>query len=186
MGQARARLKADASGIPRPRDPWCPACRSRSIAVIKATDFPPDIVKDAGIDCDWHTCLDCKAIWEPFPPLYVRDVVCAEPCDNCAFRPGSPEQRDPERWAELMVSLKAAGYDGQGWFYCHKGTPIDMSKGPGNFLFPKRPLTIDGDPVRNPDGTIKMIEDTSRMRTCVGFLRMLWARRAKAESEATI
>lgn len=67
-----------------------------------------------------------------------------------------------------------------GKFYCHKGVPIDMDKGPGNFLFPKKPVTMDGEPVHNPDGSQVMTWDTARMRTCSGFLRMVWARNRKA------
>jgi len=181
MGEARRKLAADAAGIPRPRDRRCPACGSGKIMFIPRGKFPPDLAHF--VDSDIETCHDCRAMWEPFPDVYVRDVVCAEPCDNCAFRPGSPEQRDPVRWRELMSALKPAPSDdygfNTGWFYCHKGVAIDMTKGPGNFLFPKRPLTLDGEPVRNPDGTVKMIEDTRRMRTCSGFLQVVWRHRDK-------
>ena len=59
------------------------------------------------IDCEWQTCRDCRAVWEAFPPVYARDPVCAEPCDNCAFRPGSPEQADPERWKRVEANAPA-------------------------------------------------------------------------------
>jgi hypothetical protein len=41
------------------------------------------------------------------------------PCDNCAFRPGSPEQADTAKWKELIAKLRAGGT-----FHCHKGVPI--------------------------------------------------------------
>ena len=59
------------------------------------------------ITCDWQACLDCRAVWEPFPPTYARDPVCAEPCDNCAFRFGSPEQKDTEGWNYLIEILRS-------------------------------------------------------------------------------
>ena len=186
MGEARrkrdAAFDADACGVARPRDPGCPACRSRRIF-----DLPTQGLERFGVDVDWMGCRDCRAVWESFPPVYVRDPVCAEPCNNCAFRPGSPEQADKERWRELMRSLKPSesksdsfGFS-TGQFYCHKGIPIDMDKGPGNFLFPRKPVLMDGEPVRQGDGTPVMTEDTARMRICSGFLRMMWAQKSVTE-----
>jgi hypothetical protein len=180
MGEARRKLDADACGIPRPRDHRCPGCGSKRIMDMPTAELRAIA---AGISCDWQACRDCRAVWEPFPPDYARDPVCADPCDNCAFRPGSPEQGDPERWKALIASLKPdTDYQGFGGrFYCHKGVPIDMTKGPGNFLFPQKPVVMDGNPLCNPDGTIVTAEDVGRMRICSGFLRMVWARNRKAE-----
>lgn len=72
------------------------------------------------------------------------------PCDNCAFRKGSPEQRDPEKWQSLR---DAVGY-GTGRFYCHKGVPIDPENGVG-FAYPK-------------DG-----KDPKKLRLCRGYLNQL-------------
>jgi hypothetical protein len=179
MGEARRKLDADACGIARPRDNRCPACRGTRVMDIPTADLR-QITDD--ITCDWQGCRDCSAVWEPFPPVYARDPVCAEPCDNCAFRPGSAEQADTESWQSLIESLKPDASYGMftGRFYCHKGVPIDMSKGPGNFLFPQTPILLDGEPVRQPDGTIATMEDPARMRVCSGFLRMVWARNRKA------
>lgn len=179
MGEARRKIDADARGLPRPRDDRCPACRSRRIVMMARSEFPSHFE----IDCDLQACLDCRACWEAFPASCVRDPVCAEPCDNCAFRPGSPEQTDPEKWKALIESLKPDQSYGHftGRFFCHKGVPIDMTKGPGNFLFPQKPLLMDGEPVRKADGSIVTTEDPAKMRTCSGFLRMVWARAAKAE-----
>jgi hypothetical protein len=167
MGEARAKLEADACGIPRPRDNWCPSCRSKRIHDMPKDFFPAEF----GVDCDWQGCLDCRAVWEPFPASYARDPVCAEPCDNCAFRPGSPEQRDSAKWKALIETLKpdqSYGYF-TGRFFCHKNVPIDLTKGPGNFLFPQKPLLMDGEPVRKEDGSIATTEDPAKMRTCTGF-----------------
>jgi hypothetical protein len=75
-----------------------------------------------------------------------------EPCDNCAFRAGSPESQDKEEWKKLMEQLRAGGQ-----FFCHKGVPL-VTVGEGaraSFEFPKRP---DGE------------WDRDRMRLCRGFL----------------
>lgn len=181
MGEARRKLDADACGIPRPRDNRCPACAGRRIVDMPRSEFPAHL----SIGCDWQCCCDCRAVWEAFPTSYVRDPVCADPCDNCAFRPGSPEQADPERWKALIETLKP---DGDGWFtgrfYCHKGVPIDMTKGPGNFLFPQKTVTVDGVPLKRSDGSIVTTEDVSKIRVCSGFLRMFWARIRKANEAA--
>lgn len=173
MGQARANLNMDAAGIPRPRDPRCPACNSGRTMAMPLEKFSPAF-QAIGVTSDWHGCLDCRAVWEPFPPLYARDPVCAEPCDNCAFRPGSPEQRDKERWRRLMDTLKSNEDGARGRFYCHKGVPIDMARGPGNFLFPRKLVEMDGQVVEDKDGAVTM-EDTDIMRVCSGYLRMVWA-----------
>lgn len=175
MGEAKrrreARMEANAVGLPVPRPTRCPVCRAREIVVI-----PRGAI--AGLhDCEHATCLRCKALWETFPEMMIEDPVCAEPCDNCAFRPGSPEQQDKEAWKRLTEHLRPKDGDDlsvNGRFYCHKGVPIDMSKGPGNFLFPERPLLMDGESVLE-NGKPKMIPDTSQMRVCSGYLRMLWA-----------
>lgn len=172
MGEARRKADADACGIARPRDHRCPGCGSQRIM-----DMPTASLRQItdSITCDWQACRDCSAVWEPFPAVYARDPVCAEPCDNCAFRPGSPEQADTAGWRGLLESLKPDQSHGYftGRFYCHKGVPIDLSKGPGNFLFPQKSVAVDGETITT--------EDVSKMRICSGFLRMVWARNRKAE-----
>lgn len=172
MGEARRKIDADAGGFPRPRDNRCPACGSRVIIEIAQQDMAHRY--DFDIGCDWQGCSSCKAVWEAFPASYVRDPVCAEPCDNCAFRPNSPEQQDSETWRAMLEKLKPD--PATGWFterfFCHKGVPIDLTLGPGNFRFPQKSLTLE-------DGTETVVYDQARMRTCSGFLRMFWARNAK-------
>lgn len=188
MGEAKrkrdARANAYYDGKPFAVPPRCPACGSLNAVRILKEAISPEVRKH--LDCDIEICNDCRAVWEAFPAAgYVEDPVCAEPCDNCAFRPGSPEQRDPERWRELMDSLKAgtdAGGCSGGWFYCHKGTPIDMAKGPGNFLFPQKPVLMDGETIKNSDGSAVLTHDVAKMRTCSGYLRMVWARNGKQKA----
>ena len=187
MGEAKrrrdARQAAFATGVLYTPVPECPACKSHDVRRIPLSEMPASIAEAA--KCDLEGCRICRAIWEPFPAGgYVEDPVCAEPCDNCAFRPGSPEQSDPDKWKEMIASLKP---DSDGWFtgrfYCHKGVPIDQVEGFGSFLFPKKPVTVNGEVLLDPDtGEPVMTEDTSRMRVCSGFLRMFWAQAEKLDA----
>lgn len=106
-----------------------------------------------------EVCANCAAAWEPLPPGTDRHsdhrdddgspFPFPEPCDNCAFRPGSPEQRDPAQWRALMDQLKAGAR-----FYCHKGVPIDP-EGEDGFAYPRG---ADGRPAER------------KLRLCRGFL----------------
>ncbi|RJF94823.1 hypothetical protein D3874_03140 [Oleomonas cavernae] len=100
-------------------------------------------------------CVDCRSLWEPLPEGYrafEAQWPFEKPCDNCAFRKGSPEQSDPETWAQVMANVKAfAG------FYCHKGVPLSKGDDVG-FAYPKK-----------PDGTY----DARAMRTCRGYLNAM-------------
>lgn len=188
MGEAKrrrdAREEAYAYGKLFKPEPECPGCQSKRIKRIPAPHAEPLMQRHFGVDLEM--CMNCEAIWEAFPAAgYVEDSVCAEPCDNCAFRPGSPEQADKEGWKALIAKLKPGADDFfKDRFYCHKGVPIDLEAGPGNFKFPQRAVTMDGEIVRNPDGSPALIADTAKMRTCSGFLRMFWAQRAKLETVA--
>lgn len=64
-------------------------------------------------------CTSCGNIWETVPPGW-HDLTCKrQPCDNCAFRRGSPEQQDPYRWAQILEAV-----ENETGFYCHKGIPL--------------------------------------------------------------
>lgn len=138
----------------------CPRCASRKWGEVDQTiaNFYAGTIR---------VCRNCGAAWEPFDPADIFDpndrlASFREPCGNCAFRPGSPEQADTEGWKETIASLKAGGT-----FHCHKGVPITPGKGHG-FAYPK-------------DG-----KDQRKLRLCRGYLNMLgkvWARRAAAISE---
>lgn len=137
----------------------CPRCASRSVRRMTMTDprwvafYAPEV----------EMCMNCKAVWEPLDAAEIwdkSDPFCSfrDPCQNCAFRPGSPEQSDPARWRELMNGLKAGAS-----FNCHKGVPIDPASEHG-FLYPHR----NGQPVRD------------KLRSCRGWLNMLgplWRKR---------
>lgn len=99
-------------------------------------------------------CVSCKALWEPVHHDLIwdpDDPLCAfkDPCNNCAFRPGSPEQRNRKEWASIKANIESSG-----GFYCHKGVPIEPGAKHG-FAYPVGP---DGKEVRN------------KMRLCRGYL----------------
>jgi len=139
----------------------CPRCGSR--AVDRFT-LPPDATRFyAG---ELEGCRNCKTVWEPFEAEQLaktgdRFPAFTEPCNNCAFRPGSPEQQDGEKWRDLMGTLKRGGS-----FYCHKGVPLSPGEGHG-FAYPTKPGSTTVDP--------------NRMRLCRGFLSMvgnIWSKDA--------
>jgi len=100
-------------------------------------------------------CLDCCCVWEPFR---VEDLatpadpcsIFKGPCDNCAFRPGSPERNDPVLWEKLQQDIYLRG----GAFYCHKGLPLSSEPGQTH------------DHPKRDDGQY----DTDKMRLCAGYL----------------
>lgn len=126
----------------------CPKCASRSCKQVTAkTDFYAEKLS---------VCNNCGTMWEPFEEAQIwdkDDPRCSfkEPCNNCAFRPGSPEQNDTEKWKALIKSLR-----GGGMFYCHKGVPINTAAKDG-FDYP---YDKEGKPIR------------AKMRLCRGFLKM--------------
>lgn len=108
-------------------------------------------------------CSRCRSLWEPVHHDLLwdpDDPLCAfsEPCDNCAFRPGSDELKDRKRWAEIKSSLQ-----GTAGFYCHKGVPIEAGAEHG-FAYPY----TDGKPV------------VQKMRLCRGWLNAWGANMEKA------
>jgi len=139
----------------------CPKCASRLTADVEQaiTSFYARKIR---------VCGNCGTAWEPFAvdQLLDKDVASScflDPCDNCAFRPGSTEQSDPVKWRELMDSIKNNG----GVFYCHKGLPIIPDSKDG-FAYPR-------------DGKGNYV--IKKMRHCRGWLSVLgkmWDRRIEA------
>jgi hypothetical protein len=110
----------------------CPKCKSGRVVVHDTAGvsslkfYGPQIA----------TCADCRTAWEPVDEslIWDRSDPCAslsEPCDNCAFRPGSPEQADIPKWKEMIASLRAGAS-----FHCHKGVPIEPGSEHG-FAYPQ-------------------------------------------------
>jgi len=104
-------------------------------------------------------------MWEPFNPdaIWDRDdPLCSfkDPCNNCAFRPGSPEQNDAVKWKELI-----AQFDSGATFYCHKGVPIEPNAEHG-FAYPD-------------EG-----KNSKKLRICRGWLNgfQRWTRRFRDEA----
>ena len=105
-------------------------------------------------------CPNCKTVWEPFEPDQIwdkSDPNCSfkQPCNNCAFRKGSPERNDPHRWAELEDAFESGAA-----FYCHKGVPIKPDA-PNGFAYPER----GGKP------------DQKRLRLCRRYLNAIIGRK---------
>lgn len=123
----------------------CPKCGCQKVFVAAGMTF-------RGYGPDIANCQNCGAIWEPFDPEQIWDTddpVCSfkEPCNNCAFRPGSNEQQDREKWKDLIGGLRQGGS-----FYCHKGVPIEPDTEHG-FAYPDH--------------------DRTKLRLCRGYLNAL-------------
>lgn len=143
----------------------CPKCGSRNVG------FDPKLAFK-GYGPGLAACADCSCLWEPYR---LQDLLDAddplssftEPCSNCAFRPGSPEQKKGV-WADLLQQLRDGGA-----FYCHKGVPIESDAEHG-FAYPYREVVID------VLGVVKTIRlpDKAKLRLCRGYLRAfaMWAR----------
>lgn len=153
----------DATPKPVPGTGRCPKCGSRKVKRLRFADPALTAFYSAQVE----RCLNpaCKAVWEWFDPAQLLDEddprtsSFKEPCENCAFRSGSVEQRDPDQWRKLMADLKGAGgnpwtlFERGGGFYCHKGVVIDPA-GEHGFAYPK---------------------DRRKLRPCRGWLRMVSA-----------
>lgn len=132
----------------------CPVCASPRVI---------SLLRSFSSGARMSGCFDCRALWETIPSgeQYMRDgelMPWMEPCDNCAFRAGSPESKDREKWRELLAKLKAGGQ-----FYCHKGVPIKQDEIDDGFVRFAYPETAEGQP------------DKDRLRTCRGYLNA-WVR----------
>lgn len=98
--------------------------------------------------------------WEPVYDLDQTDPVPvpastrAEPCDDCAFRPDSPERQGDERYVGDEYELNRLVREGQP-FSCHKGIrrplrwehrPADCKPSDCDELNPGRVTVVPGDP----------------------------------------
>ena len=125
----------------------CPKGKSGRVVVHDTTDLTDVKLYGRRI----ATCTDCRTAWEPIDEslIWDRSDPCAslsEPCENCVFRPGSPEQADTAKWKEMIASLRAGAA-----FHCHKGVPIEPGSEHG-FAYPT---------------------DRRKLRLCRGYLTAL-------------
>jgi len=150
MGEAKRRRAAAVASEKFPGGAHrCPRCLSTNVTTADVPDGVTFYARRLAI------CA-CGAAWEPIDEAFVwdrDDEYCStqEPCDNCAFRPGSPEQANATKWNELIENLKSGGQ-----FFCHKGVPIDPDSKDG-FAYPR---------------------DRNKLRLCRGYLNALgkwWA-----------
>lgn len=159
MGEAKRRAEAkarmEAEGKLLKPSGICPMCEKDDMSRVAA--LPAIGLSD--IKTLYGICARCRCMWEAKPVGWTDDVCDgAEPCDNCAFRPGSPEIQNREGWAALLDSLRA-GHE----FKCHKGCPIDNMIG----------VMTD----TNIQGAAFNLEwmKSNKARSCAGFWRMIWA-----------
>lgn len=150
----------------------CPRCGSRHWAEDEQP-VTPFYARTLRV-CGNPACLTTgkPTAWEPFSEADLLDEgqrysSFKEPCNNCAFRPGSPEQKDPARWKELMATLSVGA---NGWpageFFCHKGVPLDIAhetESDSGFAYPYK------------DGKA----DRKHLRPCRGYLSMRFAQLQK-------
>lgn len=128
----------------------CPRCASRNTADVQQviTGFYATVLR---------TCCNpaCGVSWEPFDPAQLLDAAheplgaFLQPCDNCAFRKGSPEQADAMTWERKLHELRMGAR-----FYCHKGVPLSPESDHG-FAYPEGG--------RNP----------RKLRLCRGYLNAI-------------
>lgn len=123
--------------------PICGGCGS---PVLLITHLP---------DGKYGCCSACLRLQE----IETRADPAAQLCDNCAFRPGSPERADPWGW---MRKTEAFEY-GQ-LFYCHKGMKAELTS----------------------DGSLRYLPgaDLATLKPCAGWLALQKARAAKQEVTA--
>jgi len=145
VGEAKRRREAAFSDGPWPGGPGrCPTCLSTKVMM---TDMPADL--------EFYgrrvAFCKCGAAWEPIDESQIwdrSDPYCSGgvPCDNCAFRSGSPERQDSGKWNDMMSKLKSGSQ-----FFCHKGVPI-APKTENGFAYPS---------------------DRAKLRLCRGYLNAL-------------
>ena len=122
----------------------CPRCGSADAFLFVIHEEPEHSV-----------CRSCRTEWEPFDPASLATEgdthgVFMAPCDNCAFRAGSPEREDTDKWSLLMQQIHFGG----AVFHCHKGVPVSVEDGKTH----DHPVLDDGS------------HDLARMRPCAGWL----------------
>lgn len=94
----------------------CPACKSEYWQELLLEGSPVAV------------CSDCATAFIP----ETRAEPFAQLCDDCAFRPGSPERADPSRWAQIVETTIV----GDKPFYCHKGLTCRLDGTTLHYIIP--------------------------------------------------
>ena len=94
--------------------PTCGGCGSSNLATT------------ADAETQYAVCQDCLRLQE----AETRANPATHMCDNCAFRPGSPERADPYRWFQIEEATIFCGQP----FYCHKGMATELTHGTMHYL----------------------------------------------------
>lgn len=79
----------------------CPSCGSENCNFLDLEASPVGV------------CSNCATAFIP----EIRANPAIQMCDDCAWRPGSPERKDPYQWAQMIEVTIEGGQP----FYCHKG-----------------------------------------------------------------
>ena len=100
-----------------------PHCGSLDVIEFRRMNRLPDLDGEPPVPRAY--CLGCRAVWETLDPADMFDPddplsAFKRPCDNCAFRKGSPERADPVKWELLMQRLQLHDTP----FVCHKDGPL--------------------------------------------------------------
>lgn len=149
----------------------CPRCGGEKIG------YDP-VLQVAGYGPGLAVCIACECMWEPFD---LNDQLDAEephssfkkPCNNCAFRKGSNEQRNPAKWRALLDKLMLGGT-----FFCHKGVPL-APKSDDGFEYPRKTIMVDfaGEQIETT------VYEVMNMRLCRGYLDRMYKLRAAGKKK---
>lgn len=87
--------------------PECPKCGSTAHYVAEVTN-------------EAVVCADCMTLYVP----ETREDPDRQMCNDCAFRPDSPERKDHYKWAEIIqTTIVEEAHP----FHCHKGMECVLS-----------------------------------------------------------
>lgn len=96
----------------------CPFCRSQDLRGVELDESRELVL----------VCMACASLFEP----ETRTDPCAAMCNNCAWRPGSPERADPWHWSLIIEQTIEAGQP----FHCHKNLLAQLTERGYRFVAP--------------------------------------------------
>lgn len=104
-----------------------------SVTPVCAGCGSADLLLTDGCDTVYALCRACNRLQE----VEMRADPRFQLCDNCAYRPGSPERADPWGWAEHRDRHVESGAP----FYCHKGLALDFDPAGKTHVIPGEATT---------------------------------------------